>query len=49
MLNDPDTKETIIADQAVMIEKQMSAGIVLNVGNGRFSIPWPYIFPLVKA
>lgn len=49
MLNDPEKKETIIAEQAVMIEKQMAAGIMIHVGNGRFNIPWPYIFPLVVA
>lgn len=49
ILNDPEQKETIIAEQAVMIEKQMLAGIVIHVGNGRFNIPWPYVFPLVVA
>ena len=49
ILNDPEQKETIIAEQAVMVEKQMSAGIVIHVGNGRFNIPWPYIFPLVAT
>lgn len=49
ILNDPEAKETIIAEQAIMIEKQMAAGIVLHVGNGRFNIPWPYIFRLVTA
>lgn len=41
--------DAIVAEQAVMIEKQMSAGIVIHVGNGRFNIPWPYVFPLVSA
>ncbi len=49
LLNDPEKREYIIAEQAVLVEKQMSAGIVIHFGNGRFNIPWPHVFALVNA
>ena len=47
LLADPEQNEQIIADGAIMLEKQMSAGLVIHVGNGRFNVPWPYVFTLI--
>lgn len=49
ILNNPEQKEIIIAEQAVMVEKQVSAGIYIHVGSARFNVPWLHIFSLVAA